>query len=83
MPLVIQDHIVRLEISKNNVIAMELLNSQQNLTDIDSRFVFIEPFLYLEILRQIPSWAILQDQEKLILGLESKVQANYKWMADA
>ncbi len=82
MALFIQNHVVWLQISVNNVMPMQLFESKQDFTDVDSGFVLIESLLYLQVLTQVASRAILQNQEEFSSGLESEVELDYERMAD-
>ena len=60
---------------------MQIVKSQQHLSNIQSSPFFCKPPLMCDDLAEIATGAELKDQEKLCFRLEGIVQVHNKWMA--
>ena len=73
MPLRVNDNIVWLQISEYDVTLVKVLNSEENLSDIDPRSVFRKSLLFGEKSRHVATRTVLKDQEQFLIALEGIV----------
>lgn len=76
--ILIENHVVRLEVTLDNFLFMQVLNGQQYLTELEARRGFVEPLLLVQQLAQVSVGTLVQDQEQPLFGLKSLVEAHYE-----
>lgn len=70
MAFAVYQDIVRLQVSVNNVLFVQRLNSEEDLRDVQLSFVLSKPFLNFEVLAQIPATGVVANQKQSIRGLK-------------
>lgn len=80
MAIVIQNHVIWLEISVDDISFVQVMQCQQYFSNIQSSSVFSEPSFVGNDLSQITSRTELKNQEKLSFRLEGIVQVHDEWM---
>ena len=53
MPLVAEQHIFRLEVPEDNISPVQVLESQQNLGDVEPRLALVEGPVSLQVLKEL------------------------------
>jgi len=82
MTFSIQDYVLRLDITIENFIFVESLNTQKNLTGIIFDKFFLEFFPFLEQFREIPTFTEIHDQKEIGFSLKGISQFNNEWMVN-
>ena len=82
MSFLIQDHIIRFHISIDYSFSVEVFNGEEDLSDVDFGNFFREPPFLLEDGSDVPTGAVLQDEEQLCGILEGILQLYYEGVAD-
>ena len=80
MAIFVDNDIVRLQVSKDNVLLVQSLYAQKNLRGVEPCLVLGETSLDLQILAQVTPWTIVWDQEQMVFGLEGISELDYKWV---
>lgn len=78
----IQQHVFWLEVSVDDVKAMNITNGQDNLSSIKTSSCFVETTFLAKMKKQLTPWTVIENKEKLLLGLERHVHADDEWMTD-
>lgn len=80
MPIARNQHVLRLQITINDIILMQILNRHRYLTYINPRLKFCQPISSLlpQNSSQISTRAILQNQKQLRSSLEALLHLYYK-----
>ena len=73
-------HIFRLEISVENVLRMQVMQCQQDITCVESGSIFLEPSNLRKIEKEFSTWAVFQHKEQFTLTLEGIVHFDNEWM---
>jgi len=82
MAIRIDDHIVRLQVSENNVALVQTLNRKQHFTGVNFSPRLFELALQLQDLGKVPALAVLHDQVQFLIRLESVVQIHNEGVLD-
>ena len=80
MTLTVDDDVVGLQISKDNIAFMKHLERKQDLLSEQLCLFLRELPFDLQVLRKITPRAIVRNQEQMVLGLESIPQLDNKGM---
>jgi hypothetical protein len=78
MPILIEYHVVRLEVTLDYFLFVQVLYGQQYLTELEASRGFVEPFVLVQQLSQVPVGTLVQDQEQSLFCLKSLVEAHYE-----
>ena len=78
MTIFVDNDIVWLQISKDNVLLVQSLYAQKNLRGVEPCLVLRETSLDLQILAQVTPWTVVRDQEQMVFGLECVSELNYE-----
>lgn len=73
MAVLVENDVLWFEISEDNISRMEILNREEDLSEILSSFLFTEEVFFFQVLRQIPSLTKLKYEEQPVICLERKV----------
>lgn len=76
MPLPVQQDILGFEIAVQNILAVQVIDSEEQLGHVDSRFVLTEAHLSSEVEAEILPRAVIQRQIKVVGRLEGIVQVD-------
>lgn len=71
MTLLVQDDVVRLQVSVDNVYTMKSFKRENDLADKELSFPFREYVLYLNVLVEIAPGTVVTHQEEFVACLES------------
>ena len=63
MAFLVNYHIVWLQISKNDILFVQGLDSKKNFLNVEPGFILAETLLNLQILAKVTTWAVIWDQE--------------------
>ena len=55
----VNDHIVGLKVSEDDVLFMKSLNSKEYLLDVEPRLILTEALFNLQVLAQVATWAVI------------------------
>ena len=77
MALPVKDDVVGLEISEDDVPFVKVLDGQNDLTQVVSRSLLIEPPVLVQGSAHVSPLRIVQQQKQLLRRLESVLQPHY------
>ena len=78
MAFLVDDDVVGLEVPENDVLFVERLDAEQDLLDVQLGLLLAEALLDLEVLAEVAAGAVVRDEEKVVLRLESVPQLHYE-----
>lgn len=81
MTIVVQDDVIRLEVPVDDVPFVEVSQSEQDLSAVESCAVFGEPALVGDNFTEVTARTKVEDEEELGLGLEGVVQVDNERVA--
>jgi hypothetical protein len=82
MSLVVDDYVVGLQVSVDDVTTMEILDCEHHLCDVELGFILGEMFPSVaEHGLEVTTWAKVHDQEEFLLCLKCVMQLYNEWAA--
>jgi hypothetical protein len=82
VPLQVQQDVLRLYVSVEDVVRVELFDAQQDLQEVEFGCLLIKPFLLLYVGEQLASRAVLHHEDDVVPALEGVVQGHEERMPD-
>ena len=76
MSIFVENDVIRLQVTENNVSLMQVFKSKENLGEVSPGSVFSKTFVFLKCTTHIATWCVVKEQEKLLWSLESILQTN-------
>lgn len=73
MAIHVENNVVRLEISEDNVLLVQVLESQHDLRSVDSCSIYGKPTLISESHAHVTAWCIVHNQVEPALALKGEV----------
>jgi hypothetical protein len=80
MAVCIEYQVVGLEVSKNNVALVQILDCQNNFAEVVSGPRFLEAFLFLQQPRHIAARSVVKEHEKLFGSLKRVFKPDGEWV---
>ena len=76
VPLSVEQHILWLQISVDDVFIVQSFNGANNLRRIQLGTLFLEPLLFSQVCEELTAIQEINEEVQLTIGLESIVQAH-------
>lgn len=81
MTLLVENYIVRFKISEYYISLVQVFDCQENFPEVQLSSLLIESFISVKSATHVSAWGIVQNQEKLLRGLEGKFETDNEWMS--
>jgi hypothetical protein len=82
VPVVAHQHVFWLQISVQNVLGVQMVQSQEYVRSVKSGSVFFESPNLRQVEEELTSWAVLKNEKQFAVALESVVHLNNERMPD-
>jgi hypothetical protein len=82
LTLIIQQHVLRLQVSVDNIQLMNITDCEDDFGRIKAGLVFRKSAKSSEVIKQFPSRTVIKHKVKLILGLECHFHPHDEWVID-
>ena len=82
MTVLVNQNVLRFDISMDNAVSMDLLNGQYELSEVDSSLLLSKPSIALLIYHSshVSSWTVVCDHVEILKSLEGVVELGHELM---